>query len=278
MPGRRARDSAWVPVVRDERAAMKPTKMMLCPGVGRGFDVAGVLLVVGLALLSWNALAADGQRSVAQVTHLSGALVAKHADGTVNYLSVGAGINEGDVLATQEGAYARMKFADGAELMLAPSSRLNVVSYAFAKNTPGRDRVELRLLKGGMRKVSGAIPRRSSHRVKVLVSGATIGMGNVHFGVLLCRSDCGAIRMPGNIPPKDGVHLDVAAGAVAMANTAGKRHVKAGQFAYAPPDASAPPAIVPPQNGIQVTMPLAIARNAASGGGGAHAEQGCPTQ
>ena len=239
-----------------------------------------ILLAVVLALPAGLAPAADaaGPSGVGQLTHLSGALVAKHADGKVNYLSVGSGVNEGDVLATQEGAYARLKFSDGAELMLAPSSRLTVITYAFAKNTPGRDRVELRLLKGAMRKTTGAIARRSGDRVKVVVSGRTIGMGNAHFGILYCRGDCGEIRMPGNVPPKDGMHLDVAAGAVTVTNSAGTQRIKAGQFAFALPDARAAPAIVPARQGIQVTMPLAIARTAGPAGDAERSEPGCPTQ
>ena len=182
------------------------------------------------------------------------------------------------MLATQEAAYARLKFADGAEVVLGPSSRLSVVSYRFAENAPDRDDVELRLLKGGMRAVTGMIAGRGSERVKVVVPGARIAMRSAHFGVLLCRGDCGAIRMPGNVPPKDGMHLDVAAGEVTLTSTAGAQSVKAGQFAYAPADAGAPPAVVPARQGIQVTMPLAIARNAAPVAGGATSEQGCPTQ
>jgi hypothetical protein len=255
---------------------------MLHAGLRRGYSASGVLLAVALALSSWNALAAgaNDQRRVAQVTHLSGALVAKHADGTVQYLSVASGVNEGDVLATQEGAYARVKFADGAQVVLRPASRLKVASYRFAEDAPGRDDVELGLLKGGMRAVSGTIARRSSERVKVVVSGATIGMRSAHFGILFCSGDCSAIRRPGDVPPKDGLHLDVAAGAVTVSNRAGTQRVNAGQFAYAPPGASAAPVIVPPGQGIQVTMPSAIARNATadSAAGQQHSSDGCATQ
>lgn len=251
-------------------------RTMLRGGHGRHVVGLGILLAAALALLSESVYAADGKHTVAQVTHLSGGLVAKHADGTVNYLSIGSGAIEGDVLATQEGAYARLKFVDGAELVLTPSSRLNVVSYAFAENAPGRDRVELRLLKGGIREVTGVIARRSSDRAKLLVSGTTIGMSNAHFGVLLCRGDCDAIRMPGNVPPKDGMYIDVAAGAVTLTNAAGTQRVKAGQFVYA--SAGTPPLIVPARQGIQVTMPLAIARNATPAASGPQSETGCPTQ
>jgi len=223
---------------------------------------------------------AAGQGEVGRVTHLSGALVAKHADGTVKYLSASSGVIEGDTLATQDGAYARVKFIDGAQVVLRPSSRLKVDVYRFVEDTPGLDSVALRLQRGGLRKVTGLIGRRNRERVRVVTPNAALGIAGTHFGMLFCQGDCDAIRLPGGGAPLNGLHLDVALGAVTVTNAAGTQRVNAGQFAYAPPDASAPPAIVPPGQGIQVTMPQAIARNVAAGrsAGAVHSDDGCPTR
>jgi hypothetical protein len=131
-----------------------------------------------------------------------------------------------------------------------------------------------------LRIATGLIAQRNRERVKVAAPNATLGAGGTHFGMLFCHSDCGAIRLPGGVPPKDGLYLDVAAGAVTVTNAAGAQWVNAGQFAYVPPDVSAPPMLVPPGQGIQVTMPAAIARNRAAGSaaGEVHSEDGCPTQ
>lgn len=200
-----------------------------------------------------------------QVTHLSGTLMARRADGTVKLLSVKSDINEGDTLATQDGTYARVKFVDGAEVVMRPTSQMKVDAYKFAENTPSSDNVVLNLLKGGLRKVTGLIGRRNRDSVKVAAPTATIGIRGTHFGMLFCQSDCGAIRLPGGVAPPNGLHVDVAAGAVTVTNPAGTQLVNAGQFAFAPLDVKVPPAIVPPGQGIQVTMPPAIARNDTGG-------------
>ena len=215
---------------------------------------------------------------VGHVTHLSGTLMAKRADGSVKLLSVKSDVVEGDTLSTQDGTYARVKFSDGAEVVLRPTSQLKVESYQFAEEKPASDNVVLSLLKGGLRKVTGLIGRRNRDAVRVAAPNATIGIRGTHFGMLFCQSDCGAIRLPGGLPPQNGLHLDVAAGAITVTNPAGTQMVNTGQYAFAPPPGvSAPPMIVPPGQGIQVTMPPAIARNDTSGRtmGAARSDDGC---
>lgn len=211
------------------------------------------------------AAAGASAAGVGQVTHLSGTLMARRADGTVKLLSVKSDINEGDTLATQDGTYARVKFSDGAEVVLRPTSQLKVDAYQFKEAEPRSDNVVLNLLKGGLRKVTGLIGRRNRDSVRVAAPNATIGIRGTHFGMLLCQGDCGAIRLPGGAVPQNGLHLDVAAGQVILSNPSGTQTVNAGQFAFAPADVKTPPIVVPPSQGIQVTMPPAIARNDTGG-------------
>ncbi|MDO8340357.1 MAG: hypothetical protein Q7T59_00080, partial [Candidatus Woesebacteria bacterium] len=53
-----------------------------------------------------------------QITHLSGTLSAKKADGTSKLLAVKSDVAEGDTLSTEKETYARIKFADGGEVVL----------------------------------------------------------------------------------------------------------------------------------------------------------------
>lgn len=121
------------------------------------------------------------------------------------------------------------------------------------------------LLKGGMGSVTGLLGRRNRDRVKVIAASATIGIRGTHFGLLLCDGNCASIPMPGGGAPPNGLHVDVVDGSVSISNDAGQQVLNAGQFGYVR-DNTTPPAAVPPQQGIQVTMPLAISRNAGAGG------------
>ena len=59
-----------------------------------------------------------------QITHLSGTLSAKKADGTSKLLAVKSDVAEGDTLSTEKETYARIKFADGGEVVLRPGTQL----------------------------------------------------------------------------------------------------------------------------------------------------------
>ena len=66
------------------------------------------------------------------------------------------------------------------------------------------------------------------------------------------------------IPPPNGLHTDTAAGSISVTNAAGTIVVPAGSFSHTP-NANTPPKIVPPSQGIQVTMPTSISNNESKG-------------
>ncbi len=201
-----------------------------------------------------------------QVTHLSGVLTAKRADGTSKLFSVRSEVQEGDTLTTQEDTYARVKFVDGAEIVLRPGSQLKVASYTFDAAKPASDNVLLDLLKGGLRAVTGLIGKRNHDAVNFATNTATIGIRGTHFGALLCKNDCGKVPTATGKPPANGLHLDVADGAIVVKNQAGQQVIAAGQFGFVA-SAAAKPIIVPPQQGIQVVMPTSISQNYTRGQG-----------
>lgn len=201
-----------------------------------------------------------------EVTHLSGTLSVVKADGSSKLLSVKSQIAEGDVLTTEADSYARIKFIDGAEVVLRPNSRFKVERYRFEEAKPEGDNVFVSLLKGGLRTVTGLIAKRNKDKVAYQTPTATIGIRGTHFGALFCQGDCGDLRTPAGDIPANGLHVDVAAGAVSLTNSAGSFEFSAGQFAFVP-DALRPAELVPPERAIRVTMPSAIATNRGLGDG-----------
>ena len=93
---------------------------------------------------------------------------------------------------------------------------------------------------------------------------ATIGIRGTHFGALLCNNDCANIPTISGGVPENGLHTDTAQGLVVVYNAAGSIEVPAGSFSYTP-SPTVPPALVPPSQGIQVTMPSSISSNNATG-------------
>ncbi len=224
--------------------------------------LAGVLLLVA-GTLSGAARAAN---TVGQVTHLSGTLIAKRADGTTKLFSVKSEVQEGDTLATEQDTYARIKFSDGGEVVMRPGSQLKIAAYSFNQAKPEADNVLMDMLKGGLRAVTGLVGKRNHDAVKFNTATATIGIRGTHFGALICQNDCGSIPTITGKPPENGLHLDVADGAIVVKNAAGQQVFSAGQFGFVQ-SANTLPVIVPPSQGIQVTMPTSISQNNSSGRG-----------
>jgi hypothetical protein len=217
-------------------------------------------------LLCFGATASIWAAPAGQITHLSGILSVKKADGTAKILSVKSEVSEGDVISTETDTYARIKFIDGAEVVLRPSSQLKVDNYRFDETKPQGDNIFLSMLKGGLRAVTGLVGQRSKDKVAYQTPTATIGIRGTHFGALFCQADCGGVQTPNGQPPANGLHLDVASGAISVSNAAGTFVFDAGQFGYVP-NANSMPQLVPGERGIRVTMPGSVATNKGSGDG-----------
>jgi hypothetical protein len=224
----------------------------------------GLTLIFASAGLTSGAAHAAG--AVGQVTHLSGLLSVKRADGSGRVLSTKSEIQEGDTLNTEQDTYARVKFSDGGEVVLRPGTQLKVAAYSFDAAKPQSDSIILNMFKGGLRAVTGLVGKRSRDSVSFGTATATIGIRGTHFGALMCNNDCGGVATTTGQPPPNGLHVDVTDGAIVVRNAGGQQIVGAGQFGYVR-DASSQPAIVPPQQGVQVTMPPAISSNSAAGRG-----------
>lgn len=201
-----------------------------------------------------------------QITHLLGTLSAKKADGTSKLLSVKSDIAEGDTLTTEKETYARIKFADGGEVVLRPGTQLKVESYAYNAAKPEGDNVVLSMFKGGLRAVTGLIGKRNREKVSFATETATIGIRGTHFGALLCQNDCGGVQTTSGTPPPNGLHVDVTTGAITMSNKAGTIELNPGQFGFAA-NSNTAPVPVPAQDGVAVTMPSSISKDKAGGRG-----------
>jgi len=245
-----------------------------------------IAMLCGVACTA--ALASPGD-TVAQITHLSGVLTAKQADGNTRMLSVKSPVREGDVLTTENEAYARLKFIDHSEMVLRPNSVLKISEFTFREPDPKGDKVRLEMLKGGFRAVSGMVGKRSKESVSFSLPTATIGIRGTHLGALFCQNDCAGVPTPDGQTPANGLHLDVAVGGISVtpvtppgAPPMPPALLNAGQFGFLPPAQNGvqPPMIqVPASQAPQVRMPASISQNAPTPGvSGKNSEPECVVQ
>jgi hypothetical protein len=191
---------------------------------------ASVLAALLLALAPMAAHALVGQ-----VTHLSGAVIARGADGQSRLLSLRSEVREGDLIATSDNTYIRIKFSDGGDIVLRPGTQLKIDAYSYTEGNPASDSVALSLLKGGLRSVTGLLARRNPSNFRLTTQTATVGIRGTHFGALLCNADCAGIP--------NGLHVDVSNGAIVVSTPAGSREFKVGEFGFVPSRNAVPQAV-----------------------------------
>jgi hypothetical protein len=200
-------------------------------------------------------------QAVGTVTHLSGVLTVKHADGSAAVLAVKSSILQGDTLVTEANTYTRVKFVDNGEMVVRPFSQVVVKSYVYDVDHPEKDNVAIRLVNGGLRSVTGLIGKRNHDAVSFETPTSTIGVRGTNFGALFCQNDCGSVPTASGNTPSNGLHVDVSQGAIVLSNPAGQQVFQSGQFGYVA-NLNSPPVVIPPMQGVQVTMPLSISQNA----------------
>lgn len=166
--------------------------------------VRGSLAIVFAWAIADAALAAGADASNAgTVTHLSGTLSVVRADGTARILSRKSEVTQGDTLSTQRDSYAQINFTDGSSMTLRPNTQMKIEDYRFAQNRPQDDGSLFRLLKGGLRTVTGLIGKRGNQDAyRIGTSTATIGIRGSSGDTLDCTQGCeGVVPDAERLPP-----------------------------------------------------------------------------
>lgn len=219
-----------------------------------------VLLGLGIA---GPALAAQ---VVGTVSHLSGPLMARRADGSAKILALKSEVEEGDTLVTEKNSYAMLKMIDNSEITLKPDSTFTIDKFSFESGKPENDSAAFNLVRGGLRSVTGLLGKRSKERFGLKTPTATIGIRGTTFIVQVVPPAPPAVSgIAGTplLPP--GLYVQVIDGLINVSNQGGATNFAAGQFGYTP-NLQQPPVIVPSNPGIQFTPPPAF--NTPIGGSG----------
>ncbi len=211
-------------------------------------------IVISLLLLSFLLIfssVAFAETEVGKVTHLSGPLLAKKADGTTRVLSISSAVEQGDTLVTEKKTYARIKFTDNSEVNMRPGTQLRVAQYNFDPAKPTEDKAVYNLARGGMRAVTGLIGKRGDQdSYKLMTETAVAGVRGTIYEVKICNGNCGSAP--------NGLYLFVLEGIINVSNAAGTQNVNAGQYVFVQSFGSVPQ-ILPGNPGIDFTLPASIA-------------------
>jgi len=134
---------------------------------------------------------APGAPAVATVAAVDGTVFVTRPDGRQSVLARGSALQVGDAINTTRNSSARLKFGDGGETVVRPESTLQVQAYHYQAEQPAQDNLLLRLFKGGMRALTGAIGKRgNADAYQLRTSTATVGIRGTEFSLRLCQNDC----------------------------------------------------------------------------------------
>lgn len=217
---------------------------------------------------------------VGVVTHLSGPLLDRKADGSVKVLGPKSEVESGDTLVSEKNTYAQIRFVDNSEMTLKPGTTFRIEDFSYDAGKPDADSAAFSLVKGGLRSVTGLLGKRNKEKFSLKTPSATIGIRGTTFVAQYVPPPAPGLPPagPGSLSGlAPGLHLQVTDGAIVVTNTGGSLNFAAGQFGYVPA-VNQPPVLVPSNPGIQFVPPPSFggggAGPQASTGGGSSEKQG----
>ena len=163
----------------------------------------------------------------ARVALLSGQAVAIDRLGGTRPLGVGGAIFAGDIVETRVQSYAVLAFLDEGRVTLHPGARFLLERFRYE---PGRIEAGLfvgRLLRGGIRALTGLIARRHPQGYEMQTLVAYVGIRGTGFDAWCsgaCESETEAAR-----DPTGGLYVNTWEGEVEVRNPAGAPTVGVGQ-------------------------------------------------
>jgi hypothetical protein len=242
--------------------------------------IKGLLLAALLAagMPAWAAQVAG------TISNLSGALLARKADGSVKVLGLKSEVEQGDTLVSEKGTYALIRLIDGSTITLKPNTTFKIEAFAYAADKPAEDSASFSLVKGGLRSITGLLGKRNKEKFELKTPTATIGIRGTTFDVdyveetaesvaarqdYLMASTAGlgdsmpvkplqlaqsAPRTPAPGALAPGLYVHVIDGLINLSNKGGVQAFGAGQFGFTP-SFSQPPVVLPRNPGLLFSPP-----------------------
>ena len=152
---------------------------------------------------------------VGYVVGLSGKVSASNANGGIRQLQVNAQVFEGDRLETGMGSSLHVKMDDAAEVFLKENSVLKVSEYAITSGYDKKSSSVFDLLRGGLRKITGAIGADPAANYQLHTGVANIGIRGTEYVLKLCeQNDCSSSVSRND--PRAMLHAVVLAGSISL--------------------------------------------------------------
>ncbi len=119
-----------------------------------------------------------------------------------------------DLLKTGSKGRLQIRFSDGSRLSLKPDTEFKIAEYQFESDKPEEGKAIYKLLKGGMRTISGQIGKVDKEDYKLDAVVATIGIRGTDFSINKVGDSVSGSVASGkiNVAAKQGANRDIAKG------------------------------------------------------------------
>lgn len=171
--------------------------------VYRQVVVATVLMLLGAV---WCGIAAAAGHA-GQVMFTFGNVTITGANGAVRPAARGEQIFSGETVTTAAGR-VQIRLTDGSLVSLIPNTAYKIDEYQYSGQVDGSERGFFRLIKGGLRTVTGAIGKGDKENYRLTTPVATIGIRGTWFKALL--DEFGRLLVSVGFDPDDPSGLVVA--------------------------------------------------------------------
>lgn len=173
--------------------------------------IKSTLLAAWAGLLIAISGGVSAQNNVGSVVFAEGMVSAQQAGQPSRFLTKDDAFREGEVLSTASRGYAVIRLDDGTRITLRPNTSFAVDQLS---QRAGEESMAMRLLRGGLRAITGAISKRAPNQVRLNALTSTIGIRGTDFTARICGPECRleaqGVRPPVAVPPSEPVVARVA--------------------------------------------------------------------
>lgn len=145
-------------------------------------------------------------------------------------------VRRGDTLSTDARTEASVRLLDGTTILLRVNTSVLLKEFAFASKDGNAGTLNLKLLKGAIRTISGMIPKNPVSRYALETPKATMTVRGTDYAVRICEGDC----MLNGAPAEDGLYAGVLEGGIDLGNASGSNPAAAGDIVRVDDAAAAP--------------------------------------
>ena len=187
-------------------------------------------LILGLLLVHGDCAA----QVFATIDALSGSATITLADGSSAAAATGQKISRGQTVVTAANSELHAVTEDGGYIALRPNTTFLVSQFRMERD--GTAAVEMSLLKGALRSITGWIGKVNPGGYRVVTPTATVGIRGTDHETTVVEADGGRDRA--------GTFDHVLEGATILRSAAGEQHLESGQHGFVPRDGNLAPRLL----------------------------------